>query len=382
LRPRSYIPNHYGKAIAEARKFVLDEAASAFLSDLSHASYAQSFARSVSSLEDDAGYEKCERHLADIADKTRQLSRLPHATTWVEYNGVAFRKRTREVYKDAGAFEAMNKFLDDDMKKHVPGIENPSSDDEEDLAKAAPQLGWLLKSYDSPSGGIMFSLHAFANAFGANKVKIPVIMPFAYVWTTDNTIPAVPSTIRSMNEDVSDGFLATGIRGYDSPHVVLAGVPDIIDLFEKDTLNALVVEYMGELRYVWALLAAVNDIPVGVKHVVPSKGYFARGKYRKYSEHSVISILIPKGRDPTVVARKIVAMSRKRAHLVRGFWRRNWRKPLAPMCDHVLQTGPDGDLVCRHCGGEKFWVDEHQRGDASLGFVLHDYKIQHEEPAS
>src|SRR4029077_3272975 len=126
-----------------------------------------------------------------------------------------------------------------------------------------------------------------------------------------------------------------------------------------DTATKALTEWMSELRFIWALLAAVNDIPVGIKHVTPSKGYVARGRYRKFVEHSVISILIPKQRDPQVFAREIVAVSRRRAHMVRGHWRRNWRSP-------------DG----------KIWVNEHQRGDASLGFVLHDYSVEHkQEPA-
>jgi hypothetical protein len=32
-------------------------------------------------------------------------------------------------------------------------------------------------------------------------------------------------------------------------------------------------------------------------------------------------------------------------------------------------------MICRKCGGHKLWISEHQRGDASLGFVTHDYDI-------
>ena len=53
------------------------------------------------------------------------------------------------------------------------------------------------------------------------------------------------------------------------------------------------------------------------------------------------------------LARKAVTMMRRRAHQVRGHWRDDWRHP-----------------------GQKIWVKEHQRGDASLGFVLHDYTVE------
>jgi hypothetical protein len=42
--------------------------------------------------------------------------------------------------------------------------------------------------------------------------------------------------------------------------------------------------------------------------------------------------------------------------------------------DHIIQ--------CLRCGGRKFFIAEHVRGDASLGFVLHDYHVKkgQEEP--
>src|SRR5690242_7553179 len=36
------------------------------------------------------------------------------------------------------------------------------------------------------------------------------------------------------------------------------------------------------------------------------------------------------------------------------------------------ETRPTG----RVCKGRKTWIKEHQRGDASLGFVLHDYSVE------
>jgi hypothetical protein len=54
-------------------------------------------------------------------------------------------------------------------------------------------------------------------------------------------------------------------------------------------------------------------------------------------------------------------VARRRAHQVRGHWRRDWRHE-----------------------GQRIWIKEHQRGDASLGFVTHDYHVEHRDgtPAS
>jgi len=111
-----------------------------------------------------------------------------------------------------------------------------------------------------------------------------------------------------------------------------------------------------ELRKALTLLAAINDVPIGVRHVEPSRGFIAQGRYRKFLDHNVITVTLPKGRDPQKVARQIIAKARRRAHQVRGHWRRDWRHE-----------------------GLRIWIKEHQRGDASLGFVTHDYRVEHPE---
>ena len=62
---------------------------------------------------------------------------------------------------------------------------------------------------------------------------------------------------------------------------------------------------------------------------------------------------------------------RQRAHQVRGHRRRDWRNPLDKLCEHDF----DDHMVCRRCHGHQIWIAEHQRGDASVGFVTHDYEI-------
>jgi hypothetical protein len=46
----------------------------------------------------------------------------------------------------------------------------------------------------------------------------------------------------------------------------------------------------------------------------------------------------------------------KRAHAIRGLWRKDFRRP-----------------------GERIWIRDHERGDRSLGFVTHDY-VEHPSP--
>jgi len=123
-------------------------------------------------------------------------------------------------------------------------------------------------------------------------------------------------------------------------------------------------------RDLWILLATINDLPVTIEHIEPNKGYVARGSYKKFLAHSIVHLTVPETRWHKLVT-KTAATLRRRAHQVRGHWRNDWHKPLSKLCEHEF----DAQMICRRCHGHKIWIAEHQRGDASLGFVTHDYKL-------
>jgi hypothetical protein len=260
--------------------------------------------------------------------------------TWIEYDPREFKARTVEAY--SGKVNHVSPVRDAFLGKTIikRDTEGPVIKPED----IVPHIGWLMEQF-----GETFVITLIVGD-GTGSV---LVLPCNFAWTSGDTVPNVRKS--TPKENPPDAYLATGIHDYDTPHVVIGTVPEM-DFVSAEAATGALAEWMGELRFVWALLAAVNDIPVGIREVKPSKGYVARGKYRRFVEHSVISILIPKQRDPQTFARQIVAVSRRRAHQVRGHFRRDWRHE-----------------------GNKIWVSEHQRGDASLGFVLHDYSIQHEK---
>ena len=72
---------------------------------------------------------------------------------------------------------------------------------------------------------------------------------------------------------------------------------------------------------------------------------------------NVITLRVPEKADLRKVAQRVAGeIIRRRAHQVRGHWRDDWRLPK---------------------GNKSLWVTEHQRGDASIGFVTHDYLVEH-----
>lgn len=351
------VPTEVQAKIARARRFVLDEGASAFLSDLSHATY--QFEHTA---------EGNVRAAAQI-DQTRRMARAPHALTWIEFDFHAFHKRTITTYQSEIGFADSN--IGPDGKIVV--YQRPTSENV-DLATITPTIGLLIEQ--QRDNQLALNILSLQQNPSDTPGSVPMTLPFRFVWTTDDSLPTQRTLIKET------GRMTIGLSGGYDEHISI--VQQRGTYFDNNARLAtqLLVEFTGELRTVWALLAAINDIPIGARQVVTSKGYVAKGRYRKYLDHTVISILIPKGRDPRRIAAEAVALSRRRAHQVRGHWRRDWRFPLNPLCEHDFRDAAEDNSdiqICQHCGGHKYWVTEHQRGDASLGFVLHDYRVKTED---
>ena len=347
--PNNWVSNH----IAQARKFVLDESMSAFMADLSYVSLNAC---------------KTPAKRKHLVDSMRHLARLPHALTWVEYDKQAHRKRVKEAY-------------------HPDIVAEPDS--------VPDRSGWLLMQHPKLDTAFM-ALHCTSHSWDESNVRqeLPNAGQFAYAWTCDDTIPPWPRdpfyhSDRLCRIDHADKDMMT------SPAGVLTGVLE----YRTESLSIIAAPYvsreadalfkrmagrhfnpLGELshdaRYLWSLLATINDLPTELQEVKPDRGYVARGRYRKFSDHTVITLTVPTRRYRQL-ANRAIAIARRRAHQVRGFWRRDWRNPLSVFCEHNF-SADEQRMECKHCKGRKLWVHEHQRGSAALGFVLHDYTVKHD----
>jgi hypothetical protein len=192
--------------------------------------------------------------------------------------------------------------------------------------------------------------------------------PIDFAWTTGGNPLPWPSLITAEEKEfrrlsACDLQLVSPVANVRSAHRYV----------EKDPAGLKALGFIT--RIFLTLLSTVNDLPTNVREVTASKGFVAQGRYRKFLDHAIVTLTLPKGRDPQKVARQIIARARKRAHEVRGHWRDDWRKPLRDGCLHEF----DEYMVCHLCGGHQFWIRQHQRGDVSLGFVTHDYKVEHKE---
>jgi len=314
------VRDHFLK-IATARKLVLDQNMSAYLADLS-----QSFRGGL-------------RNRIRMLENVRQMARLPHRLMWIEFDYSAYAERLQQVHR---------------VTFTGPGPR---------------RAGWLLQQHD-----------VIETAFMATEVTPSIFKPgwanahpFSAVWRCDDD-PLPWRTITTPSDELTSE--AVTMQGYRTKQIALTFTytPQLSKAFLAQIKGSIEPEL--PIRDLWVLLATLNDLPVLYEHVTPSHGYVARGSYKRFLGHSIVHLTVPETRWRSLV-RKTAALVRRRAHQVRGHFRKDRWRPLRDGCDHVF----DAEMVCRGCGGHKIWVAEHQRGDASIGFVTHDYSVHAEGTA-
>jgi hypothetical protein len=330
-----------------ARKFVLSESMSSYLADLTCAPFS-----GFASMRDASPgvAARVHRRATEIIESARHLARGPHAVTWIEYDCVARRRRSKQAYS------------------HFIGTSSGSFIENDDAI--CPRIGWLIEQH--PSIATAFRMTEFMQ-LGNDSCGM---LPYGWTWTTDDASVLPWRNISKLAADFNFALPATGIKGYDTDRIGMVWA-DGYDDFNPDLISELLLESMGELRAVWCLLATLDDIPTSYDHVRPSKGYVAKGSYRRFSEHSVITLNVPAHRSLKTLAARALTTLRRRAHNVIGHWRDDFRHPPATQCEHVWHSRNERVVQCAHCEGRKTFIAEHVRGDTSLGFVLHDYNVNH-----
>jgi hypothetical protein len=339
MRPKYRVidaKNLIGNAIASARKFVIDENMSAFMADLAYASLltCSNTGKAIK-----------------LLDGMRQLSRLPHDVTWIEYD---FRAKAERAVMEYGA----------DIKLGP-----------EEVPDKCGWLCWRHPTLETAFMALQCTSHSFDDK-GAREPE-PQAGALAYTWRTEDGAPPWPETVIEGHPH-PEGHL-TGILPYRSDSVMVVRAPhlseEFFNLYLANTAYHPLRELSSDLRYLWALLSTINDLPTQIVDVRASKGFIARGRYHKFVDHKVIHLTVPT-KVYKRVAQRAIASARRKAHQVRGHWRRDWVNPPTAFCDHIW-IADGGHVKCSRCHGQRIWVREHMRGDAGLGIVTHDYTIEH-----
>jgi hypothetical protein len=299
-------------ALVSARRFILDGPMSSFLADITHAT-TNKRTRLIS-------YKALEH--------VRRAARLPHAVTWIEFDQVQCVKREAELG-----------FIQCDPPIHP------------DLRA---REGWLLNDFNQDENE--FRLHLFRRIVSPTRGLWYFTYPFGINWRTDDRPPhLLEEDFARHGESVLTGAsVLLGINGKTGRIRVAPAELLTIPANWKEVGADVHHNAVGVMRRAWSLLAVVNDLPVLQTRTQTARGFTARAKRHPFLEHRTISLHVPQRSDMRTLARAVVAQAKRRAHQVRGHWRKDAYHP-----------------------GNRIRIREHQRGDASLGFVTHDYQVLH-----
>ena len=342
------------QVLFSARRFVADERMSAFMADLALEAFIKKGNRPVS---------------RRIADSLRVSARLPHESVWIEYDSRAYHRRSAVLYPQA---------------EHVPDNE------------VAEREGWLIQQHPAIPTACM--MHIFVYEQRAVKGSRAWTFPWAYAWVNDDSPLPWHTTLETTGAYTQpDGTSAkiwasevvVGLIGYRNERVGCVRSPLLShDVLERDETGKIsdaymtaLTEWQGVVRRAWALLATLDHLPLGFGEIRQSKGFLARGRIRKFLDHQTITLNIPAKKDTRVIARQAVAQAHRKRHEVRGHWRDDWRNPPSKRCPQHLWVTADDEadhIVCELCRGRQIYIHKHERGDASLGYVTHDYALKHE----
>ena len=338
-------------ALEATRRFTLDERMSSFLAELSNEAFIKVGPSSKLAVR--------------IADSLRVQARLPHESIWVEYMLRAYQLRSAEIR---------------------------GSVDQNDPDMQPLREGWLIQQH--PKIESAYIAHIFTQDDKLDKFGYSLFtFPLAYAWMADdNPLPwrLVCKPWLLYDDDplwapggkfhVSANMI--GIPGFQRENVCLVQSPLFVrnnEIPDEYTGN-LLREWTGVLRRMWALLATIDHLPIVKGEVRLTKGFLARGRIRKYLSHQTITLNVPAKKDTRILARQVIAMAHRKRHEVRGHWRDDWRNPPSRICNpHLWETMDENvdRIRCATCGGQQSYVHKHERGDASLGYVTHDYLVSH-----
>ena len=322
-------------ALRRAKRFVLDDEMSTFLGELATSAFVRSKGLTIASRN-------------KVADRLRLGARLPSEVTWIEYNLRKCQARSNEL-----------------LGRNVALDEMPERE------------GWLLIRH--PKLETAFRAHVISHDANVDHGDgfDTWTFPIAMAWTADDDTIMPWRAMPFQNGGMRPSEVSTGLAGYVTDKAGFVFSELIETPNAPELVSNLLAEWSGVQRRMWALLATINDLPVEMRDVRASKGFVARGAYRRFLDHRTITLTVPVQKY-TKVIRSALALAHRRGGPVREHWRQDWRRPLSALCDH--EWGADeGHMFCNLCKGRKIWVHEHTRGDTTRGFVTHDFNVTHDD---
>jgi len=149
---------------------------------------------------------------------------------------------------------------------------------------------------------------------------------------------------------------------------------------------------VGDFKNHVAMLLMLNQ-PALTQYVrMPTVRGWIKSKPRPYMKHNTVRVALDPVSKVRVLSDNPGSGELRRRHRVRGHYCHNEVARQASFrhtCIHewqpannkweLLKVSVGDDVenwVCSHCSGHRWWREQHERGDAGKGFVMHDYKVE------
>lgn len=159
-----------------------------------------------------------------------------------------------------------------------------------------------------------------------------------------------------------------------------AGLPfyrsKIKDLVRQDICTSFAEEF-GDPKLIIAALALINanDRIVEIGEPVADIGStFAGGRILKYMAQRTVHLKLP-FKQCRRMLRALAYKIRRRRHEVMGHWCSSHRDG-DTTCAHQYDDIDPVRKMCKLCKHRIWYRKEHARGDASIGFVRHEYEVE------
>lgn len=352
-------------AIVNAKRFVLDESMSEFLAALST-----------------TPFKVAPERQHDILNSLRHTARLPFPKMFIQFDNTAFRRgllSQGETKVDFWGDTLISQPLD--AHEWPEWAMTPT-----DITQ---HIGYLIEQ-DANDNELIW-VHEFT-AMKDEGTMMP--LPVTYAYRTDDS-PLNPR--HNLNLDYAP--FAHGLSGADKDNrigarltkrfAVKASPGDMVtfqmpggDLIK---VHKIIPEFGGIIRYILCFLATLTNVPTINRQVRPSKGFIGGGMVRKYQDHTVLTLSLPRKMTTKTLAQRLIAKARRGWHEVIPHWRVNHPKPGQFFCatrdKHLWsETDSTGHATCNHCDALRvFIVLPKGRGDPTISVRTHSYKVTHAE---
>lgn len=203
-------------------------------------------------------------------------------------------------------------------------------------------------------------------------------------YTTDqhtSTVIEKLSQMRSLR--LPSNLVHHGVLGTGRMRIILETlIPDAGVYAVENTIANLMLqettEFTGMIRWVGTVLALINEVPITTQRIA-QEGTIRTGltSRRPLMDYHRITLRVPKLNPIRFLERKLRPGTRHRRHMVRSHWRNYLEENYCNYDQHEWEYDEEhGYRVCGKCWSESTLIPEHERGDASLGWITHEYTIK------